>query len=121
MLKRPALLAREHCFVDGLSVLCRRKDAAAAWAAQSFVRREGNHVGKRHRVGVSATSNKARQVRDVKHHVGAYFVGNFFERLGLNTTGITRGASHDHARTVLKCQAAHFVKVDAFVGNTDFV
>ena len=85
------------------------------------MRREGNHVGKWHRVGVSTTSNEARQVRDVKHHVGANFVGNFFEWLGFDATRIAGGASHDHARAVLERQAAHFVKVDAFVGNTDFV
>ena len=60
-------------------------------------------------------------MRDVKHHVGANFVGDFLERLGFDTTRITGGSSHDHAWTMLKCQAAHFVKVDAFVGNTDFV
>ena len=115
------MLAREHCFVNGLGMLRRRKNAATARAAQSFVRREGDHVGKWHRVGVSTTSNEARQVRDVKHHVGANFVGDFLERLGLDATGITGGSSHDHARAMFKCQAAHFVEVNALVGNTDFV
>jgi hypothetical protein len=42
--------------------------------------RKSYDISKRHWVWVRATSHKTGDVRDVKHHHRADFVGNFLER-----------------------------------------
>ena len=101
VLERSALPAREHRLVDRLGVLLTAHDGAATRTAQRLVRGERDDVGVRHGVGVGAADDEAGDVGGIEHEQRADLVGDRAERLGLEATGIARGAGDDHLGPVL--------------------
>lgn len=94
-----ALLQRmttgENCFVDDRRKFGTTQNATAARATQSFVCCESYNVCKWHRVWMCATRNESSNMCDIKHHVCANFIGDFFKWFWLKSAWIRSCASNN--------------------------
>jgi hypothetical protein len=104
--QRAALQAGEDGAVDRLLVLGLHQDDAAARAAQALVGGGGDHVGKRHRVGVDAGGDQAGVVGHVDHEDGADFFGDVGEALEIDAQAVGRGAGDDQLGRVSRALAS---------------
>ena len=110
-----ALQAGEDGAVQGLLVLSLHQDHAATGAAQALVGGGGDHVRKRHGVGVHARGDQACVVGHVHPQNGANFLGDLGEALEVDVQGISRCASDDDAGLVLAGQRFHLFVVDSLL------
>ena len=115
VLERPALLAGEHGLVDRLRVLLLAQDQARARAAERLVRRGRDHVGVRHRAGVLAGGDEAREVRHVDEQLRAHVVGDAAELGEVEVARIRGPARDDHLRPVLLREPLDLLHVDEVV------
>ena len=119
--KRSALNAGENGLVYGLGILLLAEDHAASRAAQSFVGRGGDNVGKGYWRGMKPRGHKTRNVGDVDHHIGSHLVAYLANSLKINGAGIGAGAGHYHFGLALKRDFFHFVIVDLLGDGVDAV
>ena len=111
--ERAALGTREHGAVDLLgNSLVVGEDEAAARAAKGLVAGGGYHVRIRHRAGMQARCDQARDMGHVDHQVCAHLVGDLAHALEIDDAGIGGSAAHDELRLHLEGNTLHLVVVD---------
>src|SRR5690625_2267211 len=122
VLERAALVAGEDRPVDQLAdLLVVTEDHPAARAAQSLVRRAGDHVRVRDRIGVEAGGDEAGDVGDVGEQVRAHLVGDLAEACEVDGAAVSAGAGDDQFGPVLPGELTHHVVIDGFGVTVDGV
>ncbi len=113
VLHRPALHSGEHRLVERGRMLFAAEDEAGPRAAQCLVRRRGDEVAVRHRIGQQAGCDEAGEMRHVAEQQRPDFVRDLAELVGFDDARVGGRAADDHPRPVLPSELEHLVVVDA--------